>query len=85
MIDPTKPIINNVLRMQLQKSINERLDKLIFVEISSSEYDAGIGSHKDNTIYVVTRNESIELYRGERRINLSTENKIYTLIGTTLP
>lgn len=54
----------------VQKILNARLDSQRLKVLTGTEYDAGVGTHKDDTIYFVKRSATNwELYKGETKIS----------------
>lgn len=57
-------------KQTLQKILNARLDNQTLKVLSGTEYDAGIGTHPETTIYFVKRSAtSWDLYKGETKIS----------------
>ena len=67
-----------------QETINKRLDRMRFSDISGTDFDAGVGTHADNLVSFVTRSAStVELYKGDTKISgTGVERDVMT---TTLP
>lgn len=69
---------------QVQKNLNERLDKLYFDDVDGTDFDREFGQHNSKCISLVNRTTEINLYKGDIRIPLTSDDKYYILLVDTL-
>ena len=62
-----------IINSNIQKNLNNRLDKCYIRFLTAEDFDTKAGEHYDEQISIVLRDSTLELWKGDVRIFLTGE------------